>query len=131
MLRLTSTRSGQYAPPVIVAFEQQWDGRQLNVRYYLFDTASAAQKVAANGGTWRFARPPNCYLERNPKEVIGDVTWHYRPRRQGDHDTHIVFVQNNVLVHITASGDPSSRLQFARDVARKIEAKVASVLSQK
>ena len=133
MMRLTSTRrsdsptEGASGP---VGFHQQWDGRQLIVRYYLFGSSSAAKVGAATGGTWRVASPPDSHPERNPENIIGDATWHYPPRRE-DPDTDMAFVKNNVLVHITASGHPSYRLQFVRDVARKIEAKIEAILPKK
>ena len=126
MRRLTSTRHGDWGLS-IAEFEQDWDGKQLSVRYYLFDSLSTAQKVAAHGGTWRFAVLPNIHPELNPEDVIGDATWHYI-RDEQDEETTMIFVKNSVLVHITASGHPSHRLQFVRDVARKIEAKIAAVL---
>ena len=133
MMRLTSTRRSDLptedsAGPV--GFHQGWDGRQLFVRYYLLNSPSTAQKAATEGWTWRFAGLPNIHPELNPEDVIGDATWHYIRDGQ-DEETNVMFVKNNVLVHITASGHPSHRLQFVRDVARKIEAKIEAVLPKK
>ena len=133
MMRLTLTRRSDLPTENSsgpVGFHQQWDGRQLVVRYYLFGSSSAAKEGAVTGGTWRVAGPPDAHPELNPENIIGDATWHYTPRRQ-DPDTDMAFVKNNVLVHITASGHPSYRRQFVRDVARKIEAKIAAVLPKK
>ena len=102
MRRLTSTCHGDWGRS-IAEFEQDWDGKQLSVRYYLFDSLSTAQKVAAHGGTWRFAVLPNIHPELNPEDVIGDATWHYI-RDEQDEETTMIFVKNSVLVHITASG---------------------------
>ena len=37
-------------------------------------------------------------------------------------------MKNNVLVHVITDGPSSNQLQLARDVARKIEAKIEAVL---
>ena len=42
--------------------------------------------------------------------------------------TDIYFVKNNVLVHVISYGDSPNQLQFVRDVARRIEAKIEAVL---
>ena len=133
MMQLTSTRRSDLPTEDSsgpVGFHQMWDGRQLVVRYCLFGSSSTAQKAAAEGWTWRFAGLPNIHPELNPEDVIGDATWHYI-RDERDEETNIMFVKNNVLVHIMASGHPSHRLQFVRDVARKIEVKIERVLEKK
>ena len=83
----------------------------------------------------------NWQPERNPEDIIGDATWHYIPWGHNEweyHSTHIVFVKNNVLVKIMAGKSSimtdelsSYQLQLARDVARKIEAKIVAVLEKK
>ena len=40
----------------------------------------------------------------------------------------LLFVKNNVLLHVITDGPSSNQLQLARDVARKIEAKIEAVL---
>lgn len=114
---------------VIVEFEQQWNGNQLIIEYWLFDAAYTAKKAAE---AYRFrivASTPNYHLERNPGYVIGDATWHVSPKRWSENwTTELYFVKNNVLVYITAKGHPSNQLRLVRDVARKIEAKINAVL---
>ena len=95
------------------AFKQSW-GEGVIVRYSLFNSTSAAQSAI---------RPlPGYRPEPNPEEVIGDGTWRVRK------PPGIYFVKHNVLVFIIVEGHPSHRLQVARDIARKIEAKIAAVL---
>ena len=43
----------------------------------------------------------------------------------------ILFVKNSVGVLVMTSRPSSNQLQFARDIARKIEAKIAAVLKKK
>ena len=119
---------------IIVGCEQRWRENQLIIRYYLFHSGYAAQKAWKNPWGYRVAATvSNFHPELNPDDVIGDATWRYIPRRQTEriNDIEILFVKNNVAVLIMANGTPSNQLQFARDVARKIEAKITAVLSQK
>ena len=118
---------------IIVGCEQRWNVNQLIVRYYLFDSEYTAQKVWKNAWGYRVARPAKFHPELNPEDVIGDATWHYIPKRQTEriNDTEILFVKNNVAVLVMADGQPSNQLQFARDVARKIETKITAVLEEK
>ena len=118
---------------IIVGCEQRWNVNQLIVRYYLFHSEDTAQKVWKNASGYRVAAPAKFHPELNPEDVIGDATWHYIPRRQTEriNDTEILFVKHNVAVLIMANGHPSNQLQFARDVARKIEAKITAVLPEK
>ena len=118
---------------IIVGCEQRWNVNQLIVRYYLFHSEHAAQKVWKNPWGYRVAGPVSFHPELNPEDVIGDATWHYIPKRQTKkiNDTEILFVKNNVAVLIMANGHASNQLQFARDVARKIEAKIIAVLKKK
>ena len=118
---------------IIVGCEQRWNVNQLIVRYYLFHSEYTAQKVWKNAWGYRVARPAKFHPELNPEDVIGDATWRYIPKRQTDriNDIEILFVKNNVAVLVMANGAPSNQLQFARDIARKIEAKIEAVLPQK
>ena len=116
---------------LIVGFQQHWSG-DLTVEYWLFDAAYTAQKAAADVGAFRMvAAVMNYQPERNPEDVIGDATWRYiprLPRRSWDNATAIVFVKNNVMVHVMVEGHSVYQLQFIRDVARRIEAKIETVL---
>ncbi|MYA70438.1 hypothetical protein F4141_13720 [Candidatus Poribacteria bacterium] len=118
---------------IIVGCEQRWNVNQLIVRYYLFDSEYTAQKVWKNAWGYRVARPTKFHPELNPEDVIGDATWHYIPKRQTEkiNDIEILFVKNNVAVLVMANGHASNQLQFARDVARKIEARIEAVLEKK
>ncbi len=119
---------------IIVGCEQRWRENQLIVRYYLFSSGYAAQKAWENPWGYRVAATvSNFHPELNPEDVIGEATWHYVPRRQTEkiNDVEILFVKNNVAVLVMANGAPSNQLQFARDVARKIEAKINAVLKKK
>ena len=119
---------------LLVGFTQHWSGN-LSVEYYLFDASYTAQKAAADVGKFRMvAAVMNYRPERNPEDVIGDATWRYiprLPRNPWDNATAIVFAKNNVMVHIMAEGDSADQLQFIRDVARKIEAKIKEVSPKK
>ncbi|MCY3740892.1 MAG: hypothetical protein OXH00_07720 [Candidatus Poribacteria bacterium] len=114
---------------IIVGCEQRWNVNQLIVRYYLFPSEDTAQKVWKNAWGYRVARPAKFHPELHPEDVIGDATWHYIPKRQTEkiNDIEILFVKNNVAVLVMAK----NQRQFARDVARKIEAKIAAVLEEK
>ncbi|MDE0016155.1 MAG: hypothetical protein OXU51_08220 [Candidatus Poribacteria bacterium] len=119
---------------IIVGCEQWWNVNQLIVRYYLFDSEYTAQKAWEN--PWGYpvaAAVSNFHPELNPQDVIGDATWHYIPKRQTEkiNDIEILFVKNNVAVLVMANGHASNQLQFARDVARKIEARIEAVLEKK
>lgn len=127
---------GTFTPEVsvITGLKQRWSG-DLSIEYWLFDTADTAKKVANSGVHHISAVPMNWQPEPNPEDVIGDATWHHIPGRQWKYvRTHIVFVKSNVLVHIS-TGEPSQnqrhQLQFARDIARKVEAKIETVLEKK
>ncbi len=118
---------------IIVGCEQRWNVNQLIVRYYLFHSEDTAQKVWKNAWGYRVARPAKFHPELNPEDVIGDATWRYIPKRQTDriNDTEILFVKNNVAVLVMANGATSNQLRFTRDVARKVESKIESVLEKK
>ena len=117
---------------IIVGCEQRWIRKQLIVRYYLFHSADAAQKVWKNRWGYRVAGSAKFDPELNPENIIGDATWHYTPQRQTKRiDIEILFVKHNVAVLIMANDHPSNQLQFVQDVARKIEAKITAVLPQK
>ena len=111
----------------IVRFEQRWNGRRLVVRYWLFDTSSTA-KIEADRLTGTLGAALIFEPELNPEAVIGDATW-YRVEKRSP----ILFVKNNVVVLVFPGAGPGyrhspHRLQFAQEVARKIEAKIAAVL---
>lgn len=135
MMRLTeSDRLGGFPKElsVIVGFDQQWSDGHLVVRYYLFDSSYTAKKAKANPWGHTVAAPANYQPELNPEDVIGDATWHLIPKRQSETGmTDIYFVKNNVGVHVMTSGASEYQRQFARDVARKIEAKIEAISSQK
>lgn len=118
---------------IIVGCEQRWLRKQLVVRYYLFHSAHAAQKVWKNPIGYRVAGPAKFDPELNPENIIGDATWHYTPQRQMERisDIEILFVKHNVAVLVMANDHPSNQLQFVQDVARKIEAKITAVLEKK
>ena len=123
-IRLTESKSEHTSGPtessLITKCEQRWGDGQMTIYYHLFNATSTAQKAA-----WPpFPTHPNHRLEPNPKEVIGDATWRVKKG-------YIYFVKNNVVVHIMAYRDSPNQLQFARDVARKIEAKIDAVLAEK
>ncbi|RKU16458.1 hypothetical protein C6500_17515 [Candidatus Poribacteria bacterium] len=135
MMRLTeSDRLGGFPKEssLIVGFDQQWSDGHLVVRYYLFDASYTAKKAKANPRGHTIATPANYQPELNPTDVIGDATWHLIPRRHWEKGmTDIYFVKNNVGVHVMKKGTSEYQLQFVRDVARKIEAKIAAVLEKK
>lgn len=114
---------------VIVGFEQ----REVRgtVQYWLFDSASTAKKMAADGARWTCAAMPISQLEINPENVIGDATWRgiFTTNRSkwGNSLTTLWFVKYNLLVSVR----PDEHLQYAQDVARKIEAKINAVLEKK
>lgn len=119
---------------IIVGCEQRWSENQLIIRYYLFHSGTAAQKAWENPWGYPVAAPVSDFQpELNPEDVIGEVTWHYIRRRQTEriNDIEILFVKGNVAVLVMANGAPSHQLQFARDVAREIEAKITAALPQK
>ena len=127
---------GTFTPEVsvITGLKQWWSG-DLSIEYWLFDAADTAKKVANSGVHHISAVPMNWQPESNPEDIIGDATWRHIPRRQWEYvRTDIVFVKSNVLVHIS-TGEPSQnqlhQLQFARDIARKVEAKIETVLEKK
>lgn len=134
-MRLTSSRrSGRPSKdfPIIVEFEQRWNGNQLTVGYWLFDSSYTAKKAAGEYTFRMVAGVPNYQPESNPENVIGDATWRIIPKICGKKDTtDLWFVKNNVVVYVSADGQSPDQLQFARDVARKIEAKIEKVLPQK
>ena len=105
---------------LIIKSEQQWSEGQLTVYYYLFHSTAAAKK--ADSPLFPAGARPR--PEPNPKEVIGDATW----RGAGTPVTYIYFVKHNVRVDIMVGGRSANQLQCARDVARKIEAKIDAVL---
>ena len=120
--QLTSERSSRPTKGLshIVEFRQLWS-EELVILYYLFNSASAAQKAAPP----LFPDVEGYRPEPNPKEVIGDGTWRVRK------PPGIYFVKHNVLVYVLVEGPPAHRLPFARDVARKIETKITAGSPQK
>lgn len=121
-MQLTNERSSNptKGSSHIVEFKQLWS-EELVILYFLFTSTSAAQKAAPP----LFPDVEGYRPEPNPEEVIGDATW-----RVGK-PPGIYFVKHNVLVYVLVERPPAHRLPFARDVARKIEAKIEAVLSQK
>lgn len=121
-MQLTNERSSSPTKELsrIVEFEQLWN-EELVILYSLFNSSSAAQKAASP----LFPDVVGYRPEPNPKEVIGDATWHV------EKPPGIYFVKHNVRVYVLVKGHPSQRLPFTRDVARKIEAKITAVLPQK
>ena len=139
-MRLTSSHRGSRPlsgvpskdSPIILKFEQQWNGNQLTVGYWLFDSSYTAKKAAGEYTFRMVAGVPNYQPESNLQDVIGDATWRMIPKRWWEKDaTDLWFVKNNVVVYVSADGQSPDQLQFARDVARKIEAKVTAVLKKK
>ena len=136
MMQLTWSNRKRSLPKessAIVGFQQSWSG-DLDVKYWLFDASYTAIKAAETGEHHISAAPMNWQPERNPEDLIGDGTWRHIPRGQNEWEyrsTHIVFVKNNVLVHIMTGEFSSNQLQFALDVARKIETKIEKVLNKK
>ena len=131
-MRLTSSHRGSRPSsgvpskdfPVIIEFEQKWNGNQLTIQYWLFDASYTAKKAAGEYTFRRVAGVPNYQPESNPDAVIGDATWRIIPKGWSEKNTtDLWFVKNNVVVYITADGQSPDKLRFARDVARKIEAK--------
>ena len=118
---------------ILVGCEQRWNVNQLIVRYYLFHSEYAAQKIWKNAWGYRVAGPASFDPELNPENIIGDATWNFTPKRHTEriNGPEILFVKHNVAVLIRTKGDPSNQLQFAREVARKIEAKITAVLEKK
>ena len=108
---------------VIAKSEQFWNEGQLTVYYYLLRSTSDAKQAAFPP----FPAKPVFRPEPNPKEVIGDATWRVRTSLV----TYIYFVKNNIEVHIMLEGHSSNQLQPARDVARKIESRIAAILEKK
>ena len=125
-----SNRSGfSKKSPVIVGFEQREVGG--TVQYWLFDSASTAKKAGAEGWIWiPFAEMPNFHPEFDPDDVIGDATWRDIRRNRSEWEnglTGLWFVKCNLLISVRTD----EHLQDARDVARKIEAKIEAVLLKK
>jgi len=119
---------------VIAGFEQGGSGGDLNIQYWLFDSASTAKKAAEAAWTWRFAAVPNFHPEWNPEDIIGDATWRniHRSWKECERGpTDIYFLKHNLFVSIRTNGPPSNRLQDARDIARHIETQIAAVLRKK
>ena len=130
-LQESDHRIGGDDPNIVLTLDQWW-GKPLSVEYFLFDSASTARNAADNFSFRIVAAIPNSHRELNPNDVIGDATWRIIPKQLWEkHWTRIWFVKNNVLVDIRADGPPSQQLQFVRDVARKIEAKMEAVLQKK
>ena len=135
MMRLRSSNRfrGNTELSFIVGFEQRWSGA-LTVRYWLFDSSYTAKKGVdmlrgTIGATLHFES------ESNPEDIIGDTTWYHVDWESGEKRTPILFVKNNVVVQVHPGAGPGyrhspHRLQFARDVARKIEAKITAVLEK-
>lgn len=118
----------------IIGFEQRWNGRELVVKYWIFDSYKLARKAAEGRWTWTYAAPSNFHQEVNPDDVIGEATWRHINTRWQELDmllTDIYFVKQNVLVSIRSNGDPSVRLPLVRKVARMIDAKIEAVLEKK
>ena len=116
----------------IGAFEQR--GFQLTVQYWLFASSSAAKNAARGQAIWFFAAPANFHPQLNPEDIIGDATWYriHRSRKEWENGpTDIWFVKHNLLVSVRTRGEAANRLQFARDAARKIEAKINAVVEKK
>ena len=114
----------------VTALLQEWNGFQLTVQYCLFNSPDAAQKAGADGLTWWYVvGTPKFQSESNPENIIGDATWSYI-YSDPDAPAHIWLAKNNFLVHVKGSRVPSNPLQFVRDVARKIEAKIEAVLKK-
>ena len=127
----SSNRSGFLKKsPIIVGFEQREVGG--TVQYWLFDSSSTAKKAGAEGfHIHPSAEMPNFQPELDPDDVIGDATWRGIPTRnrsEGENGlTALWFVKYNLLISVRID----EHLQDARDVARKIEAKVEAVLKKK
>lgn len=121
-MQLTNERSSRPTKGLshIVEFKQLWS-EELVILYFLFNSTSAAQKASPP----LFPDVEGYRPEPNPKEVIGDATWRV------EKPPGIYFVKHNVLVYVLVKGHPSHRLPFARNVARKIEAKITAVLEKK
>ena len=116
---------------VIAGFQQGGSGG-LTIQYWLFDSSSTAKKAAEAEWTWTFAGPADFQPEPNPEDIIGDATWRniYRSPREWENDrTDICFVKYNLLVSVRASGH--GHLEYTRDIARHIEAKIEAVLEKK
>lgn len=131
MMRITSSHSGSdpsKGSSIIVVFNQHWS-EGLFVRYRLFDSWHTARKEAIWIGT-RIGAGVNLQPEANPEDVIGDATWYHVDRKSGEKSTPLLFAKNNVLVEVNTD-ERSANLQFAQDVARKIEAKIQAVLNKK
>lgn len=118
--------------PTIIAGYQQGGSGGLTIQYWLFNSASSARKAAETGLPWFFAAVPNFQPERNPENIIGDATWrniHRSPREWENDKTDIYFVKHNLLVSVRTIRH--GHLQYARDLARHIEAKLEAVLKKK
>ena len=128
------TSKGNPELPFIVGFEQRWSGA-LIVRYWLFDAAYTAKEgMDMLSGT--IGATLNFELESNPEDIIGDATLYHVDWESDEKRSPILFVKNNVVVLVHPGVGPGyrhspHRLQFARDAARKIEAKIAVVLEKK
>ncbi len=129
-MQVTSSYTSRGIPElsVIVAFKQQWS-EGLTVRYWLFDSWYTARKEAVWVGS---TIGPSLHFqpESNPEEVIGDATWYHVDWNSGEKGLPIMFSKSNVLVIVNPIG-PSENLQFARNIARKIVAKIEAVLPKK
>ena len=124
-------------PPVVDGFIQIWHGTHpqdsITVSYWLFQSVADAQKAA---DVWRDLLSARLIVvngefdtpyqpEPNAEDVIGDATWRVANK------AHLWFVKNNVLVHIKTGRDTLNHQRtLARSVARKIETKINTALSQ-
>lgn len=132
MMRLTSSDRfpGNSELSVITEFEQRWNESQLVIRYWLFDSAYTAKKEVealrgSIGATLSFEPV------WSPDAVIGDATWCHVDWKRVKMSSPILFVKNNVGVLVMTSRPSSNQLQFARGIARKIEARIGVVLEKK
>ncbi len=132
MMRLTSSARfrGNSELSVITEFEQRWNESQLVIRYWLFDSAYTAKKGV---DALRGSIGATLYFEpvRSPDAVIGDATWCHINWKTVKMSSPVLFVKNNVGVLVMTSRPSSNQLQFARGIARKIEARITAVLEKK
>ena len=122
----SSARPGLGAhPPIVEGFSQSWHSTRpeehITVRYWLLRSISGAKSAAIE---WQgtLASQGIYQPEPNAKDVIGDATWRI-PNRAS-----LLFVKNNVLVHVRAGNPFVSQLTLTRSVARKIEKKINTAL---
>ncbi len=101
-------------------------GKNVAIRYWIFESPEDAETSATNGRKFLSARMiyiggqwESIYREVTANENYGDKTWRA--------DNNILFVKNNVVVQVS---EPARQvdLEIIQSIARRIETKIANIL---